>query len=598
MKVSQICTLILILMAIDISATHASIEREVAWILALSDAEKRMINTPEPYTYQDYIEFGLIASGVLESQIAKYKQVVDGLIPVLTKSIKMESVSADAPERAEFILQWLHKNLFRRYNAHQTKIDEVLKHRNFNCVSSGVLYSAICRKFGIHVTGVIVPDHAFCQLKLPNQKIDIETTIRYGFDPKSKKKLFDEFGKLTGFVYVSPRNYRQRSEIGDKEMIALIYSNRYKALSDRNRHAEATKVLHVGWRLAGDLPRALNTWESGVGNYILSLDRSKRFADALYVIDKVNRKFPELKQSSKLWPNVYINWSYHALQAKRYDEAMQVLKQGLAHFSQNQKLLQNLKAAYLEKAQLLGRTGRFTEAHEIVETGIQAFPREEKFRHIEANLYIQEADGLLIDQAERVYQKAIRRYPKDKTLLESYEFLYLNLAQKFGNQGKYVEAVQILKRGETVFPGSSRIRKVKTALHNNWGIALAKQKHFEESKQVIERGLAISAADGTLRNNWDFVMLEWAKSEFNSGRFNPASAILQEGLKQAKSDQRAFRQRIEAYYNDSAIKLLKRREIQKGISRLEAGLKLVPNSKVMKDNLKRARENRQGQARF
>jgi len=63
-------------------------------------------------------------------------------------------------------------------------------------------------------------------------------------------------------------------------------------------------------------------------------------------------------------------------------------------------------------------------------------------------------------------------------------------------------------------------------------------------------------------------------------------------LKQAKSDQKPFRQRIEAYYNDSAIKLLKHREIQKGINRLEAGLKLVPNSTVMRDNLKRARENR------
>ncbi|MCH8292829.1 hypothetical protein IH992_17195 [Candidatus Poribacteria bacterium] len=592
MKVFQIRTLIFILMAIDISITHASIEREVAWILTLSDAEKRMINTAEPYAYDDYIVFGLMASGVPESQIAKYKQVVDGLILALTKSVKIESVSTDAAERAEFILRWLHQNLFRRYDAHQTKIDEVLKHRNFNCVSSGVLYSAICRKFGIHVTGVIVPDHAFCQLKLPNQKIDIETTIRYGFDPSSKKKLFDEFGKLTGLVYVSPRNYRQRSEIGDKEMIALIYSNRYKALSDQDRHAEATKVLHVGWRLAGDLPRALNTWESGVGNYIISLDRSRRFADALYVIDEVNRKFPDLKQSSKLWPNVYINWSYHALQAKRYDEAVLVLKQGLAHFPQNYKLLQNLKAAYLEKAQLLGRTGHFTEAHETIETGIQAFPHEEKFRHIEANLYIQEADELLIDQAETVYQKAIQKYPKDKTLLESFEFLYLNLAQKFGSQGKYVEAVQILERGETVFSASTRIRKVKTATHNNWGIDLAKKKHFAEAKQVIERGLAISATDATLKNNWDFVMLEWAKSEFNSGHFNPASTILQEGLKQAKSDQKPFRQRIEAYYNDSAIKLLKHREIQKGINRLEAGLKLVPNSKVMRDNLKRARENR------
>ena len=49
---------------------------------------------------------------------------------------------------------------------------------------------------------------------------------------------------------------------------------------------------------------------------------------------------------------------------------------------------------------------------------------------------------------------------------------------------------------------------------------------------------------------------------------------------------------IETYYNDSAIELLKRGEIQKGIKRLQAGLRIVPNSRIMKNNLKLALEQK------
>ena len=580
------------LMATYTSTIQAAIEREFAGILTLSEAEKRMINTPVPYSYSNYLRFAYIASGVPENQIARYKGVVDKITTALASAIAAKQVS-DAPEkRAEFILEWLHQNFFGRYAPHQTRVDEMLESRTFNCVSSSVLYNAICRKFGIHVTGVIVPDHAFSQLKLPKMKIDIETTIRYGFDPTSKKELFNEFGKLTGFVYVPQKNYRKRSEVGDKEMIALIYSNRYKDLSAQRRYAQAAKALYVGWRLAGDLPPSLNTWENALGNYIIGLNRAKRFADALYVIDEANRRFTDLKQPSELRRTVYTNWSYHTLQAKQYDEAIRILKGGLALFPRDAKLTQNLKAAYLEKAQALGKEKRLAEAQRTIEEGHQTFPREEKFRIMEINLYIQEADKLPMDEAVTFYQKAVKKYPRDKMLQEAFAFLYIDPAQKLGAQGRYEAAIQLLDQSEKHLPTSPKIDKAKAIVYNNWGLSLAKRKDFAKAKLVIERGLAISSADRALRNNWDSVLLEWADVEFRSNHFDQAVAILQEGLRKTQSHGAMFRQMIETYYNDSAIKLLRRGEIQKGIERLQGGLKILPRSKVMKNNLKLALEQK------
>ena len=590
MKWSTICTLIFIPMAIYSPTTQASIDREFARIVTLSEAEERMINTRPPYSDHDYLMFALIASGVPANQIANYKRAVDQIATPLAKAIEAKG---ETPEkRAEFILQWLHQNFFKKYSARQTRLDLLLANRTFNCVSSAVLYNVICRRFGIRMTGVIVPDHAFSQLRLPHKKIDIETTIRHGFDPTSKTKVFDEFGKLTGFVYVPQKNYRQRSEVGDKEMIALIYSNRYKALSDRRRHAEAARVQYVGWRLAGDLPRSPNTWANALGNYIIGLHRDKRYADALYAIDAAKRRFPALKQPLGVQRAVYTNWSYQTLSAKQYDAAIRILKRGLSIFPRDAKLLHNLKTAYVENAQALGKAGRFAEAHRLIEVARQKFPQEENLRKLEIDLTIREAEKLPADQATTLYQKALRKYPNNAMLLEAFAFLYIQPAQKLGKGGEYEAAVQLLVQGEKALPASRRIRQSQAITYNNWGLSLAKKKDFAQAKLVIERGLSVAPSDATLKNNWNYVLLEWADSEFKNGHFDSASKILLEGLEKTSSHQADFRQAVEAYYNESAIQLLKRGEIRKGIERLEAGLKIVLNSKVMKKNLKTARQQK------
>ena len=44
--------------------SQSTIEKEFETIIMLSDHEKRMVNTNEPYTYDNYATFALLASGV------------------------------------------------------------------------------------------------------------------------------------------------------------------------------------------------------------------------------------------------------------------------------------------------------------------------------------------------------------------------------------------------------------------------------------------------------------------------------------------------------------------------------------------------------
>ena len=567
-----------------------SIEKELAYILTLSEAEKRMIATNEPYSYENYITFALITSGVSASEMTQLKQTVAQVGRDISAAIQAEKVPPPKSRLAEFILDWLHTHFFRTYKSNQTRIDAMLRNHDFNCVSSSILYAAICRKFGINITGIVVKDHVFSQLKLPNQKIDIETTIQYGFDPSSRKDILDQFGRLTGFIYVPQRDYQARTEIGDRQMVALICSNRYKTLSDQKKHAEAAKVLYLSWRLAADLPRTVNTWESGLANYIISLDHAKRYQDALYVSEKSQQLFPQMKQPAELQYNVYVNWSYHLLKSKQFKKGIQVVEKGIQLYPRDRRLQQNLRAAYIDQIQTAIKKHQFDLASRSIEVAKEMLPKEDVFDKLSVNVVIESARNLSFEKSAQIFQQALKTKPNDKVLLEALAFAYIDPAQKLAKQRKFLPAIDILDQGVKEMPNPNQILDAKASIYNNWSLELAKLKQFEEAVQILERGLKIKPSGKTLINNWDATMLEWADFALKKGEVAQGRQVMIQGISKSRNNRRKFETIAEGYYNNQAVKLLNQGKVKEGIRQLEDGLKLVPKSRVLRKNLNLARQ--------
>jgi tetratricopeptide (TPR) repeat protein len=93
-------------------------------------------------------------------------------------------------------------------------------------VSSAVLYAVLARAAALELRGVITRDHAFITLNAGNERIDIETTNPFGFDPGSRREFHDRFGRTTGFTYVPARNYQERHDLSILELVSVILSNR------------------------------------------------------------------------------------------------------------------------------------------------------------------------------------------------------------------------------------------------------------------------------------------------------------------------------------------------------------------------------------
>ena len=148
----------------------------------------------------------------------------------------------DPKNRGEYVLGFLHKKFLKSYSEHQTRIDEIFISGKYNCVSSAVLYMVLGLSVDLDIEGAMTKDHAFVSVNTGTERIDVETTNPYGFDPGNRKEFHDAFGKITGYAYTPARNYRDRAQINGAELVSLIFSNRISELERKNRFIEAVPL--------------------------------------------------------------------------------------------------------------------------------------------------------------------------------------------------------------------------------------------------------------------------------------------------------------------------------------------------------------------
>jgi hypothetical protein len=198
----------------------------------------------------------------------------------------------DERSKAEAVLELMHKQFLQRYMPFQTRFDVLLATGQYNCVSSAVLYTILGTAVGLNVKGVRTSDHAFCSVKIGSEHIDIETTSIYGFDPGSKKNFHDAFGKLTGFAYVPPGNYRDRTLIDRKILFSLILANRIAESERSKQYADAVTLSVDLWAFLGNDSETASTDARGeMIRYGTQLVKSGREEQALDWADAVIKKY-------------------------------------------------------------------------------------------------------------------------------------------------------------------------------------------------------------------------------------------------------------------------------------------------------------------
>ncbi|MDF1566970.1 MAG: hypothetical protein P1P77_03000 [Spirochaetaceae bacterium] len=272
----------------------------------------------EPLDIEDLMRVSFIASGTEPEKIDEYIQEMENILSLVP------SATGDAAADGETLLEWMHDGYLRRYVEAQTRLDVLLENGTYNCVSSAVFYLILARSMGLPVLGVLTTDHAFCRIPTADGGIDVETTTPYGFDPGTRREAVDSFTGRTGFTYVPPGNYSRRKDIGEKELISLIYQNRISALQKSGRWGDTVGLARDRWELAGT-DSAETDFRTSITNYAAEMDRLRRQEDGLVFLNRAARSLGEAHGLESTAAALLGNAVTYHLRAGRIDEAITLL---------------------------------------------------------------------------------------------------------------------------------------------------------------------------------------------------------------------------------------------------------------------------------
>lgn len=427
----------------------------------------------EPMDVDVMIEISLIASGVPVSDRPAYAASIRDLTEALPPS------TGDVALDGEAILQWMHEGLLTRYVEPQTRIDVLLDRGTYNCVSSAVLYMILARSAGIPVYGVQTADHAFCRVPdAANEDggYDVETTIAYGFDPGRRHDAVDTFSGRTGFVYVPPSNYRSRTDIGEKELIALIYQNRIAALQRSRKWTEALGLARDRWELAGH-EAAKRDFIVSLDNYAAEMNRRNTQETALVILlqaaDLIGDGAPFHDSAKALLHNAVTL----KLRAGKIEEARTVLADtdntALVGREDVANLSRSIEQAALDQTV---KEADFLEAAAAVDAAFQAnvIPQDRWEQYI-VYLWSEEArrrsrggnwlEGWrFVTEAPDAVGSLLDRKGVTDTYAYNAVVVYHNEIVSHLRAGRLDEAEALLREAESLFPGDSTLAKDRRSL--------------------------------------------------------------------------------------------------------------------------------------
>ncbi|MFC1566453.1 tetratricopeptide repeat protein [bacterium] len=321
----------------------------------------------------------LIASGLTSRKdFKKYKKILTKI-----KSSAMQHIATLGTEDpyviAKELLQWLHKNSLKKYTERATILTNIFNDGSFNCLSASVLYMLIAQDLDLNIVGVLAPEHAFCMLIDSRGNKDIETTVKYGFDPG--KEEIEQMKNETRTVYVPKQNYQDRANIDIYHLIGMLYSNRLGIRRPSEELVNEYFENHLAkfkkaYYFYPESPVFLENIVLALNNIALKAINNQEYDYAFETINQGKQIEPDLENWNKLKIHYYNTNLINKKSELEFEKAIKIAKQGLDEFPNNAMLKNNLTATYLDWAKELFENEQYTSAIDIYKTALIDLPND------------------------------------------------------------------------------------------------------------------------------------------------------------------------------------------------------------------------------
>lgn len=409
-----------------------------------------------------FLETSLVASGTEDSDIPVFlKQLKDA-----TETLRLELHTNSIIDKnliAEYTLQFLYKNIFTRYSFNQTKVDVALNSGIYNCVSATVIFMYCMKVLGIEVIAVETPNHTFCTVTIDNQKIDVETTNPYGFNPGVKQKLSSDPNQKN-YMVVPAKNYYGRKSIDDRRILSIIYNNRIASLQRQKNHHQTIPLSLDAMKLQNNSEESVKTFQTCVANTASNFIQKNKNEDAITLVLNATSLYGNCALFSDCIETAVNNKISLLQRNKHYDEAFQFLETYKNHLKEK---TYSSYFSMLVKNNLnnMIMSDTFTNSYKAIkdnETVLSAsdFKKFLSLSYSYEAVRIEKSSGFI--HAWQFLEDALLELPNDSTLLKQinvYKYNYTafvhNEAAHLMNQGAMDEAKKVILEGLKSVPDSS-----------------------------------------------------------------------------------------------------------------------------------------------
>ncbi|MCF0242936.1 MAG: hypothetical protein HUK25_09870 [Treponema sp.] len=181
----------------------------------------------------------------------------------------------------------------KKFKLDQSDICYTLDSGFYNCVSSCVVYVYFLKVLGFDFEVFETDDHVFVEIFVNGNRVRVETTNPYGFNPGEEKHAPES----DSYYRATPKNYRNQKLVDDRRLVGMIYSNRVSLLFKKSLYEQAYQIALDSLEIQEYSEEAVDLLDMAGSNLAAFYARKKKNREAL----DLARKHKEIYGLSTRW---------------------------------------------------------------------------------------------------------------------------------------------------------------------------------------------------------------------------------------------------------------------------------------------------------
>lgn len=439
---------------------------------------------------------------------------------------------------AEKLLLYLHSYAFKTYSMNSNKISDIINSGYYNCVSSSILYTIFLKKYGFSFSAIETSDHVFVEIEFKEDKIDVETTNKYGFNPGSKKEVLDDFGKVTGFNYVPSKDYKNRNKIDIKKLLLLLSHNLANSYFKNNDYIKAANLGFVIFKGRPD-SKGREEFNTYFNNLLVDLSNRKKYLEGINLINKYFENYGISEIFTKirfdLMGNYVNDWNDYAnftlFENYLIDENNRYEK-----LKNNKRFVEFYFYLIYKMVTYYNNNKNFDQSLELIKKFKSTYKHNETVK-IFTNTLIDKIDSYYkskernIEEIKSVFNQLKTDFQEYITEIQKYERIYLiNNANEALNSGDIENAMSEAKKLKNIYPKDKDILALIKNCYVKYTVDFYEKRDIENTINYSIEALTQYPNDITLTNNFKAFFQNFTYEAIENKDYTKARLILNKAL--------------------------------------------------------------------